>query len=214
MLIKTTAETVLLCQLSHTHAQAHTHTHASHVIPSSAPAHPSVLCLFVQYPVPAAICYPSLLLWLPRRLPPLSGLLFWGRGPSCPNNNRADKYAQVSRFSLNVEQIGVLFHCRSRRGMVRLQPQSIRAAAPQVSSSQRFPQLRKLRRAPVRSVLMRKPAQGRRHPQDQRCSWSCGCLLTDAFSVSRSELLAGRLALARRRKRQPRPVDGVVWLSR
>lgn len=214
MLIKTTAETVLLCQLSHTHAQAHTHTHARHVIPSSAPAHPSVLCLFVQYPVPAAICYPSLLLWLPRRLPPLSGLLFWGRGPSCPNNNRADKHAQVSRFSLNVEQIGVLFHRRSRRGMVRLQPQSIRAAAPQVSSLQRFPQLRKLRRAPVRSVLMRKPAQGRRHPQDQRCSRSCGCLLSDAFSVSRSELLAGRLALARRRKRQPRPVDGVVWLSR
>lgn len=35
-----------------------THTHTLHVIPSSVPAYPSVPCLFEQYPVPGAICYP------------------------------------------------------------------------------------------------------------------------------------------------------------
>lgn len=84
--------------------QRHTPTTTQHleyahtiyyVIPSPASAHPCVLCLFVLYLVPSAICYPWLLVSHSAAGP--SSLLFSGPSSSRLNKEWTDKHSDVLR---------------------------------------------------------------------------------------------------------------------
>lgn len=84
-------------RLSRMHSVQYSAHSLLYVIPSSVPVHLCILCLFVLYPVPSAICHPQLRYHSRHRA--LTSRLFSG-----PNKDLTDKHSQVLEFTMKVSK--------------------------------------------------------------------------------------------------------------